>query len=48
MRSNARRFALGSLVAALVWSASAAAAKDAKKVTVLFTGDNGGEVAPCG
>ena len=25
-----------------------AQAQNAKKLTVLFTGDNGGEVAPCG
>jgi hypothetical protein len=48
MRRDSRRFVLGTLAVALFWSATAAAAEDGKKVTLLFTGDNGGEVAPCG
>ncbi len=40
-----RRLALVALALLLVpWMASAAP----KKVVLLFTGDNGGEIAPCG
>jgi hypothetical protein len=39
---------LTALLAACALSPSALAAEPGKKVTLLFTGDNGGEVAPCG
>jgi hypothetical protein len=37
--------ALTLTLAALLATASAA---DARSLTLLFTGDNGGEIAPCG
>lgn len=39
---------LAALLAATALSQDALAAEAAKKVTLLFTGDNGGEIAPCG
>lgn len=36
------------LTAAALALASVAALAGEKRVTILFTGDNGGEVAPCG
>lgn len=48
---TARRFgttalALGALVASLLLPLTASAAEG--RLTLLFTGDNGGEVSPCG
>ena len=36
------------LAALLLGPACAFAASTPQKVTILFTGDNGGEVSPCG
>lgn len=40
------RASLALALAALAWSASARAT--APTFTLLYTGDNGGEIAPCG
>lgn len=36
------------LLALALAAPSSAAAADAAKLSILFTGDNGGEVSPCG
>jgi hypothetical protein len=46
--SLARWLPLATLAAALSWIPQAAGAEPGQKITVLFTGDNGGELAPCG
>ncbi len=42
-----RLFALAVALASTVWAAPGPQGPD-KKLVLLFTGDNGGEVAPCG
>lgn len=46
-RPGARPLAAAAALAALL-TAHAAQAAGASKINVLFTGDNGGEIAPCG
>jgi phage-related tail fiber protein len=41
-------FPLGRALVLAAALASAAALGAEKRLTILFTGDNGGEVAPCG
>lgn len=49
IESLTRRLLALVVVAAVVpWAGLAHAAQDASKLTVLFTGDNGGKLAPCG
>lgn len=49
METQKRMFdAFRALLAALVMFASTAAVAAPADLTVLFTGDNGGEIEPCG
>jgi len=46
---KARRFALPALLAlAPALALAAEGAGSTKKLTLVFNGDNGGEIAPCG